>query len=678
VARYPTRLLLAVGVAFGAHALDILTVFCLFKAFGQAISLGVLVAGYGVAILFWIVSPTPQGIVVVEGAMALAYASLGIPAATGTLVALSFRGLTFWLPLFVGFFCLQRLKSFKGHVRLAYDNLTVHVVAGLVAIAGLVNVVLAVTPALAARLPKVAGYFVLSLHYGAHLVSALAGFGLLLLAGNLWKRKRVAWVLTLLLLAVSLASHLIGIRNYHQAAFSAVLLALLLFLKERFRAGSDAPSIKQGLLTLAISSCFTLFYGTLGFYLLDKHFSVNFTLGAALKQTLIMFVEFYDPGLEPITGFGRYFAYSIYTVGFVTFAYAMLMLFRPVLERRRPSPAEKQRAIEIVERWGRTSLARMALLDDKSFFFSSGGSLVSYVAKAGVGLALGDPIGPPEDLPVALDEFLAYCRDKDWSAAFYQTQPDALEAYYSAGMRAVCIGHEALVDLSTFTLRGNRGKSLRSSINRLQRAGCSTRLYLPPLDDHLLHELHQVSDAWLTLVKGAEKRFSLGWFYPEYIASCPVMTVQKAEGELLAFTNLVSEYNAPELTVDLMRYRPDAPSGTMDLLFARLFEWAQSQGYQTFNLGLSFLPEAALAESDQRLQKFLHFLYEQLDEFHNLEGLRKFKSKFHPRWSPRYLVYSGPAALPSLALALLEATSAESLWLHPRGWFGRKAIRRAN
>ena len=36
------------------------------------ISLGTLLAGYAMAILFWIISPTPQGLGIVEGAMTLA------------------------------------------------------------------------------------------------------------------------------------------------------------------------------------------------------------------------------------------------------------------------------------------------------------------------------------------------------------------------------------------------------------------------------------------------------------------------------------------------------------------------------------------------------------------------------------------------------------------------------
>jgi phosphatidylglycerol lysyltransferase len=92
---------------------------------------------------------------------------------------------------------------------------------------------------------------------------------------------------------------------------------------------------------LAAALLFTAAYGTAGFYLLDRHYTVRFTLPAALVQTLTMFGQFYDPGLVPITGFGRYFAGSIYAVGAVTLGYALLMLLRPIVVRNPATPAER-------------------------------------------------------------------------------------------------------------------------------------------------------------------------------------------------------------------------------------------------------------------------------------------------------------------------------------------------
>lgn len=112
IAAHPLGLVRTVGLALGAHLLDLATLYTVVLAFHGRIGLGPLVAGYAMAIVFWNVSITPQGIGVVEGVLTLVYTSLGIPADQATLIALGFRGLTFWLPMAVGFGLLHRLRSF--------------------------------------------------------------------------------------------------------------------------------------------------------------------------------------------------------------------------------------------------------------------------------------------------------------------------------------------------------------------------------------------------------------------------------------------------------------------------------------------------------------------------------------------------------------------------------------
>jgi phosphatidylglycerol lysyltransferase len=657
VVHYPSRLLDTVGVALLAHILDITTLYILFLAFNQPVGLGVLVAGYAIGILFWIVSITPQGIGVVEGMMVLTFTSLGISGAAATAVTLAFRGLTFWLPLALGFFMLRRTKTFKVTLPLLADNWGVRGVAILTAVMGLVNVISAVTPSLAARVQIIEKYSPLEVRHGSHLTAAVAGFALLLLAGSLWRRKRVAWLLTLIVLCISMASHLLKGLDYEEALLSGVLALWLFALRSHFYARSDPPSVRQGVQTLAAALGFSLMYGTLGFYLLDRHFQVNFGLGAALRQTLIMFTQFYDPGLQPITGFGRYFADSIYVVGAVTIGYALTTLARPVLIRQRASLEERARAEQIVERYGHSSLARAALFDDKVYFFSPGGSVIAYAEKGRIALALGDPIGPADDINATLVSFQALCDQNDWQPAFYQTLPGALDAYHSAGFNSLKIGDEAIIDLASFTLEGGSNKGLRSANNHLTKLGHHTRVYTPPISDGLLHELYDISNEWLASMHSSEKRFSLGWFEESYIRNSPVIVVLTPEGTISAFANLVPEYTLNEVSVDLMRHRNNVIPGTMDYLFVALFEWARERGYATFNLGLSSLSGIGENNEDPAFEKGLHFIYEHVNQFYNFKGLHAFKEKFHPEWSPRYLIYPGAASLPSVAAALIRADS---------------------
>jgi uncharacterized protein (TIRG00374 family) len=110
----PRRLLILVAIALGVQMMNMLCFYFLFIAFRQPITFGPLVAGYAMGILFMIVFPTPQGIGAVEGIVPLVLSSLGVPANQAVAVVLSYRGLTFWLPLFIGFV----VQGYQRSVRL--------------------------------------------------------------------------------------------------------------------------------------------------------------------------------------------------------------------------------------------------------------------------------------------------------------------------------------------------------------------------------------------------------------------------------------------------------------------------------------------------------------------------------------------------------------------------------
>jgi phosphatidylglycerol lysyltransferase len=527
----------------------------------------------------------------------------------------------------------------------------------LTVLTGIINLTSAVQPALQSRLAMIEAVIPLEVRHGSRMTSALAGFALLLLAGSLWRRKRTAWVITVLLLVVSILTHLLKGLDFEEACLALGLLVVLVLFRHSFHASSDRPSLRQGLLVLAIAFGFTLVYGAAGFYLLDRHFSVHFGLLDALHQTVVMFTSFYNPGLEPITGFGKYFADSIYVVGFITLGFALLMLIRPVLVRQPAANEERIRAATIIGSHGRTALARSALFDDKSYFFSPGGAVIAYAVRERGAMALGDPIGPPELASATIAAFRDFCARNDWTPSFASTLPDYLNAYRAAGFDVICIGYEAIVILDQFSLEGSQNKDIRYAVNRMERSGYRAEVHLPPLEDKLMQSLHEISDAWLTLRRGGEMRFSDGWFEDGYIRNGPVIVVHAPDGSPTAFANLVPEYQKNELTIDLMRHYREVEYGTMEFLFVRMLQWAKEQGRATFSLGLSAIVGVGEKSDDPRVEQALHTIAGYVSRFYNFKGLHGFKEKFHPRWEPRYLVYPGPGSLPLVLTTLLRVHS---------------------
>ncbi len=111
---HPTRIVGALGIGLLSNVVSIGALYCLFGAFGQPPALGVLVAGYAMAILFLNVSPVPQGIGVVEGLMTLVFTSLGVPNAPALAITLAFRGMSLWVPLLLGFVLLRFVPTFAA------------------------------------------------------------------------------------------------------------------------------------------------------------------------------------------------------------------------------------------------------------------------------------------------------------------------------------------------------------------------------------------------------------------------------------------------------------------------------------------------------------------------------------------------------------------------------------
>ncbi len=548
------------------------------------------------------------------------------------------------------------MSSYKAFY---WRQIGVKLAAILTFIMGVINLTSGVQPALHARLQILEQILPLEIRHGSRITSVLAGFGLILLANNLSRRKKAAWFFSMALLLITGISHLFKGLDYEEAIFSLLLVIILFLLRNEFHAASDPPSVKQGLTVLGAAFGFTLIYGVVGFFMLDQHFDIPFNLISTINQIILMFVTFSTPVIQPVTKFGHYFLISINIIGLTTIGFAILMLIRPVLIRHPATQKERELASAIANQFGRTALTRATLFEDKSYFFSGEDTYCAYVTKGRGAIVLGDPVGPAEKVPEAIVQFRDYCAKKDWLPAFVSTLPDYLPAYQAAGFKNLCIGFEAIVPLKQFTLEGSKNKDLRNAVSKLERGGFRAEIIPAPLDDSLLKSLHQVSNAWLTLRQGMEMRFSDGWFQDDTIRACKVIVIYNPENQPIAFANFVHEYRKNEITIDLMRHYPQVPNGTMEFLFVRMLQWAQTEGFDSFSLGLSALAGIGEKEEDPRVERAFHTLSTYFSRYFNFSGLRHFKEKFHPDWEPRYLVYPGTGSLTVVINSLIQVHTGE-------------------
>ncbi len=106
----PRSLIQPFLLALTAKVLLMAILICSFLSFGVPFTLGTIVGGFVIAYLFLIVSPTPSGIGIVEGVMALALVSLRVEVSRAVVITLAYRAVTFWLSLAVGALAFRSLN----------------------------------------------------------------------------------------------------------------------------------------------------------------------------------------------------------------------------------------------------------------------------------------------------------------------------------------------------------------------------------------------------------------------------------------------------------------------------------------------------------------------------------------------------------------------------------------
>jgi phosphatidylglycerol lysyltransferase len=331
-------------------------------------------------------------------------------------------------------------------------------------------------------------------------------------------------------------------------------------------------------------------------------------------------------------------------------AYVLLNMLRPA----RPEPAvagpgELARARALIEQCDST-VANAALTGDKRLLFNEAGTaFVMYQIAGRSWIALGDPVGAREGAEELVWRLREMSDRHGCETVFYQVCAERLALYVDLGLAALKIGEEARVPLEQFSLDGAARADLRQAHRRAQRDGASFEVVPPAAVAPLLPQLKRISDAWLQAKSTGEKRFSVGAFSPQYLEQFPVAVV-RAEGSPVAFANLWTTATKAELSVDLMRFGPEAPRSSMDYLFIELMLWGQRGGFRHFNLGmapLSGLEAHPLAPAWHRVG---NFIFRHGEHFYNFEGLRRYKAKFDPAWEPRYLVARGGIALPRVLI----------------------------
>ena len=598
-----------------------------------------------VALVAGTASQVPGGLGVFEAVMVLL---LGPQTDLRALAAalLAFRAIYFVLPLLVA----VAVVGVRGGLRLRaaapatlkrlWQPLadTAPTVLGAMAfLSGAVLLLSGALPAAVGRLELVERLLALPVIEVSHFLASLVGAALLVVARGLQRRLDAAWWLAVGLLAAGALLSLAKGWDFEEAGVLALALAALLPLRRQFYRRSSL--LDTAFSPAWVASCAIVLGGAAWLTLFahrDAAFAEQAWWAFAWKAEA-------SRSLRAMVG----------AAGLLSLL-SLRRLVRPARgEKPSPTGHELERAQPIVAAspW---TYANLVYRGDKALLFSStDDAFLMYGRMRRSWIAMGDPVGPEASVRELAWRFRELADRHDGWCVFFEVRPEQRALYAELGLTLTPLGEEARVKLPAFSLDTPAHRDLRQACAKLRRAGCRFEIVATEAVPPLLPTLEAISQAWLARKATSEKGFSNASFDRDYLARFPAAIVRRGD-EIVAFANLWFGAQREELSVDLMRHRPDAPNGTMDLLFSELLLWGRAQGYRWFNFGMAPLAGLHAHPEPSAWTRAGAFVYRHAEHFYNFEGLRRYKAKYGPVWTPLYLASPGGLAL---APVLVDVTA---------------------
>ncbi|MGE7997091.1 bifunctional lysylphosphatidylglycerol flippase/synthetase MprF [Lysinibacillus sp. NPDC093190] len=500
----------------------------------------------------------------------------------------------------------------------------------LVFLSGIVLLLSASVPGILSRL-KIAQEFLSSpIMHVSHQLTVAAGFILLGLCRGIKYKVKRAYQLSLIVLSSSAIFSIFKGLDYEEAIFLLIVAGLLIASKKQFYRESYVLTWGIVLIDLAAVTIITAMYVLIGYVNLP---SSKIRIPAALQEYII--TDYRDLFYSAVIGI---------LIAIVIFYIGYFIRAPKKMEKLLSSEQEEIIKNHLMTYKG-TEYSHLIFLHDKYVHWNKKGTvLFSYQIFADKIVVLGDPVGNESDFLSAIQEFLEMADKHGYTPIFYEINNKIFPSLHEHGYSFFKLGEQAFVDLDKFTLTGKGMKGRRAVKNKFERENFTVEVVSPPYSQELMNELQEVSTKWLQ--GRSEKGFSLGFFDEHYLSTSNIAALRGAEG-VIGFASLMPMYDNDErLSVDLMRFKPGAPSGTMDFIFLSLFEWAKAEGYRVFNMGMSPLSNVGQSRYSFLSEKIAAQIFLHGQHFYHFKGLKNFKLKYADFWEPKYIAYRKKSSLP--------------------------------
>jgi phosphatidylglycerol lysyltransferase len=244
---------------------------------------------------------------------------------------------------------------------------------------------------------------------------------------------------------------------------------------------------------------------------------------------------------------------------------------------------------------------------------------------------------------------------------FYQIGTATRDFLIQRGYYCFGVGQEAIIELASFGLDGPARANLRHTITRAQKGGLSARFYRTGIggDEGLLQKLRLLDRAWQAQA-GRPMGFTINAYDQDALRIFPVAVVFAAQ-EAVAFATFRPTNQAETCWVlDLMRRERHAEPGAMEWAIAQAATAFKTQGGEELSLGLAPLYGLSINQGPMA-ERLLALGARLVRRWYNINSLGFFKTKFAPRWEPRYGAVPSRRASLGFYLTLLRLHTRRTL-----------------
>lgn len=537
------------------------------------------------------------------------------------------------------------MKEFKN-----YQKKWINGVAISLGIIGLINILSAWLSYDSFRFKFIKDFFDYQIIMGSRYLVIITGISSLLIAPSLYKQKRIAWYVSVGLLAISGIAHIIKGADIEEASLCILLLGILLPLYSDCNVKSDPIRVLRSGKILIGAVVFVFLYTFIGFHFFADKLGLNYDISIWKAGFNALLFDF--SGLHMQSKAARFFCDSILLVNSFSIVTGLILALSPVVVRAFPE-FNLDKYKKVAEQYAYQAIQIFSLAKDYMHFSCKKKSdeYVSYKVINGVAVMIGNPC-TKNSFEEITEDWFEYIKEYDWIPASYQNQDDFHEFLKNKGFLSIPIGVEALIDLHHFTLEGKEMQELRSAKNRAEKENWVIK-HFDPTD---WEKVKALDKKWIKAHGGKEIGFAMGKSSMKYLSETKTSLLFDKDENLLGYLNSIDLPGSNSRAVDLMRRNPEIKvKGVMEVLFVNEILDAQAEGKKYYDLGLSPLAEMDKSLADNKIAfELLKLVYEQQRKYYDFKGLHHFKSKFKPIWKQTFLTYPSQASLPKVLLALVN------------------------